>query len=546
MNRKPKRSITRKSLLPPRLPIDPTPLLLSSTLSSEDVARFLTPYGIEHPTQADTNLQAMAGDPEERRALAVILADLLEVVGETADPDQGLNAWEQYVASGIQRGTLFQFLAQAPRMLHLLCTIFGNSPALAATLIRDPMLIYWLAEERVEVRSPSRKQMDGGLRKSLATFRTFDLKCDALRRFKRKEMLRIGIRDLLSVADVLKTVSSLSDLATVLIQAAYEIVHAELKAQYGVPTHQDRHGQLVETGFVVLGMGKLGGGELNYSSDVDLVYVYETSEGKTRSSDNSNILSNEEYFERLARELTHVLNEATDEGSVFRVDLRLRPEGDVGALAKSLDDCVQYYRTRGREWERMAFIKSYPIAGAKQVGRRFLRQLRSFIWGKKGAPSQHVLQTVQSLKAKIQKNLLQRGEETRHVKLGVGGIREIEFLVQAFQLLYVHQYPQIMERNTLKALAGLGELNVLSEYSVKQLDQSYRFLRDLEHKLQMVNDLQTHVLPRDLSEIAKCAVRMGYVKGGTHSETAQAFLDDYGRHTTEVHRIYRQHVEKDH
>ncbi len=542
MKKRSKQPETRTSLLNKRSGIDPTPLLLSSNLSSEDVARFLTPYGIEHPTQADSNLQSMAGDPEERRALAVILQELLEAVCETADPDHALNAWEQYVASGIQRRTLFQFLAQAPRMLHLLCTIFGNSPAMAETLIRDPMLLYWLAEERVELRCPTRKQRDRSLREALGTFRSYELKYDALRRFKRKEMLHIGIRDLLHVADVLETVSSLSDLAVVLIQAAYEIVNQELSVQHGIPTHQNSHGDMVETGFVVLGMGKLGGGELNYSSDVDLVYVYESSDGQTHGTSREICISNEEYFEKLARELTHVLNDATDEGTVFRVDLRLRPEGDVGSLAKSLDDSVRYYRTRGRDWERMAFIKSYPIAGHKQVGRNFLRQIRTFIWGKKDAPPELVIETVQSLKAKIQKNLLQRGEETRHVKLGVGGIREVEFLVQAFQLNHVHQFPKVMERNTLKALNGLGELNLLSRHSVKQLAISYQFLRDLEHKLQMVNDLQTHVLPRDLKEIAKCAVRMGYDKGRNSSETAQVFLDDYGLHTTEVHRIYRQSI----
>ena len=521
---------------------DPTPLLLSSTLESQEVARLLKPYSIENPVQADANLQAMAGNPEERRALAEILKDMLEAVRDTADPDQALNAWEQYVASGIQRGSLFQFLAQAPRMLHLMCTIFGNSPAMGDTLIRDPMLIYWLAEERVESRSPTCKEMDQKLRESLDTFKTYELKCDAIRRFKRREMLRIGVRDLLGVADVKQTVSSLSDLAMVLIQMVYEIVDEDLRTQHGSPAHRTRNGRWVESSFVVMGMGKLGGGELNYSSDVDLVYLYDSDKGETRASKKQMCVPNEEYFEKLAREMTQVLIAATDEGSVFRVDLRLRPEGDVGSLAKSLDDAVHYYRTRGRDWERMAFIKSYPIAGTKQLGRSFLRRIRSFIWGKKDDPPEQVHRTVQSLKAKIQTKLVQRGEETRHVKLGIGGIREIEFLVQTLQLLHVHQFPQVMERNTLKALAGLMNLNLLSRESVAQLDRSYRFLRDLEHKLQMVNDLQTHVLPRNLDEIAKCAVRMGYRKGGTPAETSQEFLDDYGCLTSAVHRIYLQHI----
>ncbi|WP_447971339.1 [protein-PII] uridylyltransferase family protein [Nitrospira sp. M1] len=521
---------------------DPTPLLLSSTLGRQDVARLLRPYGFERPAQADANLQSMAGHPEERRALSVILAELLRAVGETADPDQALNAWEHYIATGIQRRSLFQFLHQAPRMLHLLCMIFGNSPAMAETLIRDPMLLYWLVEERVDTRSPTRKQMENSLRTSLAMFQSYERKGDALRRFKRREMLRIGIRDLLRVADVAETVCSLSNMATVLIQAVYELVDEHLRAQHGAPSHRNRHGRLVQTGFVVMGMGKLGGGELNYSSDVDLVYVYQTDEGETQTSNGLTPMSNNEYFEKLAREITHVLDITTDEGAIFRVDLRLRPEGDVGALAKSLEDSVHYYRTRGRDWERMAFIKAYPIAGTKSIGRSFLRRIRSFIHGQKQAPSEHVIQTVRSLKVKIHAKLRQRGEETRHVKLGIGGIREIEFLVQALQLLHVHQSPHVMERNTLKALALLGGLQILSAESVGQLDAAYRFLRDLEHKLQMVNDLQTHVLPSDIEEVAKCAVRMGYTKGDAPPETAQAFLDEYDRHTSIVHRLYQQTI----
>ena len=259
---------------------DPTPLLLATGLSPSDVDRLLAPYCLEDTRRADANLQAMAGEPRSRQLLAAILGELLAAVARTADPDQALNHWEQFLRDG-NRAYLFDYLRQVPRILHVLCTIFGNSPSLAQTLVRDPMLVYWLAEEQVLTRRPSRAALERALGAMLQNVGAVDLKLDALRRFRRREMLRIGVRDLLRLADVPQTTAALSDLACVLIQGAYGIVEADLRRQYGVPTHRDRRGRRVETGFAVIGMGKLGGGELNFSSDVDLIYVYATDEGET-------------------------------------------------------------------------------------------------------------------------------------------------------------------------------------------------------------------------------------------------------------------------
>ena len=526
----------RKVATPP----DPQPLLLASGLSADEVNRLLRPYRFQDPVKADANLQSMAGDPQERQDLAVLLKDLLAGVGDTADPDHALNQWDHYVQSGIHRGQLFQYLAQAPRMLHLLCTIFGNSPAMAHTLTRDPLLVYWLAEKSVLDRSPTRRLLEQQLRESLGTYKTVELKLEALRRFNRREMLRIGIRDLLRLATVSETVVALSELACVMIQGAYDLIDRALRKKHGPPIHRDRMGKEKETGFVVLGMGKLGGGELNYSSDVDLVYLYESSHGETKATKGQIKVSNEAYFEAVARELTNVLSLATQEGTVFRVDLRLRPEGTVGSLTHSLDEAIRYYHSRGRDWERFAFIKACPIAGTKRLGQTFLKRIRPFIVGRGESSNHQVLETVRSLKAQIREKLVRRGEDDRHVKLGTGGIREIEFVVQALQLLYVNKYPQVMERNTLTALTRLVKVRALSKEMAQQLTQSYSFLRDIEHKLQMVDELQTHLIPQDLTEVAKCAVRLGYAKQPTVEETATIFLRDYRRHAAAVHRIFKQ------
>ena len=242
----------------------------------------LSSYRLTDIEQADRNLQAMAGGPPERRQLADILPILLDSIARTADPDQALNHWERML-SNVTRSSFLDYLHSSPRMLDLLCTIFGNSDALAFTIIRDPTLVYWLAEEDVLSRPPTRKGIEQSLHKQLSHLTVKELKLEVLRRFRRREMLRIGVRDLLRLADVPETTASLSDLAALLIHAAYEIVDADLRRQYGVPMHK-RQGKWVETGFAVMGMGKLGGRELNYSSDVDLIYVYASHDGETRAS----------------------------------------------------------------------------------------------------------------------------------------------------------------------------------------------------------------------------------------------------------------------
>ena len=533
-----KRAPSRKRSAPP----DPTPLLLSSGLTPEEVAGLLQPYRFQDPAKADANLQAIAGKPQERQDFAMILGDVLSAVMDTADPDHALNQWDLYVQSGIHRGQLFQYLAQTPRMVQVLCTIFGNSPAMTQTLIRDPLLVYWLAEESMLARAPSRRDIEQRARDALSTFTTLELKLEALRRFNRREMLRIGVRDLLQLASVPETVAHLSDLAGVVIQVAYELVDGNLRQKHGPPVHRDRQGRTKETGFVVLGMGKLGGRELNYSSDVDLIYLYESSHGETQAGKGQTKISNEVYFERVARDLTQVLSVSTQEGSVNRVDLRLRPEGSVGPLSHSLENALRYYDSRGRDWERFALIKACPIAGETKVGHTFLRRVRRFIVGTP-AESRHrgrVVDAVKSLKAQIHTKLTRRGEDDRHVKLGTGGIREIEFMIQTLQLLHVHQNPKVMERNTLSALTRLVEVKALSKRVATQLTKSYLFLRNLEHKLQMVDELQTHLIPPDIHEVAKCAIRLGYQKERASKDTARVFQNDFRHHTSEVHRIYKQ------
>lgn len=527
---------------------DPTPLLVASGLEPEQVVRILGPYGVANPAEADTNIQSMAGEPHTRRLLAAILPRLLAEVARTADPDQALNHWERLFAGSATRSSLLQYLQASPRMLGLLCTIFGNSDSLAFALIRDPMLVYWLAEEDVLTTAPTRGRMVAALRQSLGSLKATELKLEVLRRVRRREMLRIGVRDLLRLATVEETVGSLSDLASILIHAAYEIVDKDLKAQHGSPMHQRADGTWVETEFVVIGMGKLGAHELNYSSDVDLIYVYASADGETRKGKghrqaNLEPLSNEEYFEVLARSLTKALAEQTREGAVFRVDLRLRAEGSVGQLARSVQAYAKYYAQRGQVWERLALLKAWPVAGSPALGQAFVQMAEEFVFQPDPQPltrerAMAVIRDVRSVKEMIDEKIALRGHQHRNVKLGTGGIREIEFLVQTIQVLIGRAVPDILDRKTVGALHRFRRHRFVNEDDQQRLTEAYWFLRDVEHKLQMMHDLQTHALPDSDEELQRCAIRMGY-SAESRAGALAAFLADRQRHTAIVHQTFR-------
>ncbi len=520
---------------------EPTPILLATDLHSSEVARVLQAYGIQDWKRADHNLQAMAGDPDTRKALAGILHRLLSGLSQTADPDQALNEWERYVDSGIHRLQVFHYLQQAPHVMDVLSAAFGNSQAMAQTLIRDPLLVYWIEEDRVLVRRQTRSNLFATLQNMLEGVKSYEGKCEALRRFKRREMLRLGIRDLLGIASPIETYTVLSDLAAGVIQAAYELVNEELQRQHGgwgAPSSAQMKNRV---GFSVLAMGKLGGWELNYSSDVDLIYVYQAPQESTAAGKGQQSLLGSDYFHALARELTNVLSASTSEGALFRVDMRLRPEGQVGPLACSVEDACHYYQTRGRTWERLAFLKAKPIAGDIRIGQSLIRKLGKFVYGTRETASQ-VFTAIHALRSEMVSKISRRGELERNVKLGIGGIREIEFIVQSLQLRWGYQYPSIRDRQTLKSLTKLVRVGKLEIDALHQLKASYVFLRNLEHKIQMVHELQTHLLPSKTEEIAKCAMRMGYRRGETAKQTAEHLLVDYRAHTQKVHDLYQQIV----
>ncbi len=508
-------------------------LLLARHLEPEKVAALLSRHGIRDAPAADRNLQAMAEDPLAREALAEVLPELLAALARSADPDQALNLLERFVRASLGTRSLYAHFRTDPRSLELLVLTLGASPFLAELLIRAPTWFYWVADPAVRFHARSARDIAADVDAALRAVPSEERQRQALRIAKRRELLHIGVRDLLRLASVEETVASLSALADVLVQKAFEISEAALRAELGLPRRKG-----AKDGFAVLGLGKLGGEELNFSSDVDLLYLYASDEGQMGTGSASR--SRGDFARSLARRITAALGDLTEEGALYRVDLRLRPEGRVGKVAHSLAEAEDYYRDRASTWERLAFLKARPVAGDRALGLRFLKQLRPFVFGRPfgGAALREVLEVKRQLDQKV----AERAETDRHVKLGFGGIREIEFVVQAMQLRHAQRRPELRERGTLAALRALHEAGLVPEQDLHDLESAYVFLRDVENKLQMVADTQTHTLPREQEALRACALRLGYTDGPAPAE--ELLLRDYRRHTTAANRVFRRVFEE--
>src|SRR5437773_9739252 len=299
----------------------------------------------------------------------------------------------------------------------------------------------------------------------------------ALRSWKGREMTRVALRELANVAPLEETTGELSQIAEICIRRVFEHWNAEFRQRHGSPDAE----------FAILALGKLGGGELNHSSDVDLLFLY-SDEGQL-----SLHLSYHEFFNRLAKKILETFSIPHPEGSLFRVDLRLRPEGSAGQLARSLDSMENYYAGFGETWERLALIKARGIGGSRELAYEFLRQHQFFIYPRSASPD--LLDEVASIKRRIERDILGAEKLERDVKLGRGGIREIEFIVQTLQLIHGARHPFLQEPNMLKALRALRELDLLPRDEVLALDNAYRFLRRVEHRLQIEAEQQTHTVP---------------------------------------------------
>lgn len=469
----------------------------------------LAGYGFTDAERAARILRSLSGEGVPDALFERLLPALLAALAAAADPDRAVNNFERWAARVGSRVSQFDYLAAHPPALQALIAVFAGSQYFANVLIGQPEYAEVVTNPRLTAQAKTFAGFFRDAGRAVDVFKGPGGKRSALRRFKALEMLRIGTRDLIGAGDTATITREISDFADAVVQKACEFCAQEERAKRGV----DRAAP-----FAVIGMGKLGARELNYASDIDLIFVH---------GDVPDVPA--DYYQGLAERLVSALSQATPEGFVFRVDMRLRPEGRFGPLSRSLESCRAYYETWGETWERQALLKARPVAGDPALGAAFIRMAQPFVFGRGGGAD--VTAALRENKRRIETRMQVAGTWRTSVKEGYGGIRDIEFPVQMFQITLGGAHPSLRAAaSTRAALRALRDLGIVTETERRTLEASYWTLRAIEHRLQILDELPVRDLPDDPAERGRLARRLGFADAAAFdaryaevTETARAF-----------------------
>ena len=497
-------------------------LTLLGSADETQLIAWLAGFPLVDGERTRTNLQLIAEQLQDAPLLSEIVAAALE----TADPDAALNLLER-LFDIVATEALLPVLARAESRQQLL-TILGGSMFLTGILCRNRSYFAQLFVQQGIEQTLSEETMLATLRQTIPDQAEFAELKAGLRRYKAQQILRIGSRDLCGLADLEEVTAGLSSLAAASLQRAIEVCSSLLQQEYGEPLQESDRGSCPAE-FTILGMGKFGGNELNFSSDIDLIYCYSSTRGETTGGSRGEKISLHRYFVKLAEQVTRALHQVTEDGFVFRVDTRLRPDGNNGDLAISVSAAESYYESWGQSWERAAMIKARPVAGSLHLGNELLRRLEPFIYRRYLDFS--MVEDIKLMKQKINASLSREQEGERNLKLGRGGIREIEFFIQALQLINAGKQPQLRQRNSLQMLQLLKQEELIEAEECDLLSAAYRFLRTVEHRIQIVHEQQTHSLPTRPEDLLSLARRSGF-------GDEESFSAELERHRLGVHTIF--------
>ncbi|MDH3229984.1 MAG: bifunctional [glutamine synthetase] adenylyltransferase/[glutamine synthetase]-adenylyl-L-tyrosine phosphorylase [Alphaproteobacteria bacterium] len=464
-------------------------------------------------------------------SLISIKTDQLPEAADAGRADAGLIRLRESLAADPELAGFYEAVAGDGAGRALLDAVFGNSPYLGRCLIQEA--------------GCARDVLTGGpdaafaallseLGQALARETGLNRVTVALRRAKRRAALVVGLADIAGLWPLERVTGALTDLAELCLHIATRYVLGSAAAQ-GAIELSDESDPERGSGYIVLGMGKLGARELNYSSDIDLIVLYDAERVRGAAEDALGPI-----FVKATRQLLHLMDARTEDGYVFRTDLRLRPDPGATPVAVSAEAAEAYYESVGQNWERAAMIKARPVAGDIAAGESFLNRLRPYIWRKNLDFA--AIQDVHSIKRQI--NAHRGGARIavngHNIKLGRGGIREIEFFCQTQQLIWGGRIPELRSRATVETLRILARTGRIDTTTADEMSDGYAFLRKLEHRLQMINDEQTHDLPRDDGGVARVAAFMGYANAAAFRE---ALLHHLGRVEHHYARLFEESPE---
>lgn len=475
-----------------------------STFARVEPIRF-DDIAFDDATSASSRWQRLTGDPESSSSIELLKLPLLSAVQEAAQPDQSLLNIERFLDAVPDRGETVRWLASKPRAIEILVRLFVGSPSLTELLVREPDRLRWLTDHRGLAEFPSRQDFVGRAKHELAELgpASLDEKIGLIRRYQRREILRIAACDTFHLIDLKTATRQLSLLADAIVEVVLE-EHAEA---LGVSSDC----------VTVLAFGKLGGLELNYSSDIDLLFI-----GDTGGADETT----------LAQRTIRSLSQIGPDGFLYRVDMRLRPWGKSGALVVTLDRYHEYLQSKAELWEKQAILKARPVAGDLAMGQAVLDAVTPAIFD---TPVDELRANVLAMKEKIERSLEQRGRSEGHVKSGEGGIRDIEFVTQFLQLAYGGDSPAVRTQNTMDALLRLFDVGALETDQYRALSAGYLFHRVVEHALQLQDMSARHALPTQPRELNHLAQRLDF-------PDADVFVKHYRGHCSAVRAVFNQIV----
>ncbi|MBE9529132.1 MAG: bifunctional [glutamate--ammonia ligase]-adenylyl-L-tyrosine phosphorylase/[glutamate--ammonia-ligase] adenylyltransferase, partial [Proteobacteria bacterium] len=518
------------------------------SLSNADACESLASRGFQEPGSALKNLSLLAETP-----FSAHIDSVIEAAIGAPSPDGALNNLES-IAISCGDDVLGELLKESGNLARLI-TITGSSHQLSSFIRKYPDALSELLIDGNLYRSKEAEEILAGAIAATEPSGDQEEFERAIRVYRNREYLRLGARDLLGLSTVQELTRELSDLASASLEAALAFAQKSLQERYGAPIATDPDNpdsKEQEAEVSIVGLGKLGGRELNFSSDIDILFVYSTDAGVTagvepeadatlseekreRKRERSKI-GLHDYFSKLSTLVSKLLSNVTEDGFVFRVDLDLRPEGRSGPMANSLHSLEVYYETWGQSWERAAMLKARPVAGSKDLGEEFLATVHPFVFRKYLDFS--AIEEIKRMKEKIDLSLLRRKSDTIDVKLGTGGIREIEFFCQALQLIHAGKDPSVRDRSTLSAIKKLLAKGFIKESEATTLTDGYIFLRNLEHRIQIVEGRQTQVIPAHREELIRLARMMGFCTSATVCDY-EAFWEEYRTVTGAVHAVYK-------